>query len=359
MERLAVGGRVGDVGREYDRSRLRSPAPWDETRYVGRFASQGCRLCEHEEVDGAVACDAEKEVAIRERRHSDPVDAELGGQAEHAANGIFDDAGRRVRVRVRANGEVEHDHVVLAPGEYVAEAELVVAAHPAALGRHLGPALAEARVAERFDAVAALGECVHSGCGQQISDGELEPHAPDPVYHATEGVPRVCGCGARAAGVSLANLMRRIAPCFVLVLACSRAGSNGVPPAREDGPAEPRVPGQQTMRVGNQAAGVEEQPDYDREALAIRERLSGQMPDPLPTTKDACVAMYNAALAAYAKAEGKDASPVRVLQATKADGIEACQAETSPAAATCVVALITADGGEFPWLLDQCSRAFP
>jgi hypothetical protein len=69
--------------------------------------------------------------------------------------------------------------------------------------------------------------------------------------------------------------------------------------------------------------------------------------------------MYDAMIAAYSRAEGAASPPVRTLQTTRKDGIEACQAETSPAAASCVAVLASSAGGEFPWLLDQCSRAFP
>ncbi len=113
------------------------------------------------------------------------------------------------------------------------------------------------------------------------------------------------------------------------------------------------------MRVGNQAAGIDEQPDYDREALAIREAVEGRLPDPLPSPKAACVAMYDAAIASYARAEGKSSPPVRVLEKTRREGLASCEAETSPAAAACVAVLAASEGGEFPWLLDQCSRAFP
>lgn len=147
------------------------------------------------------------------------------------------------------------------------------------------------------------------------------------------------------------------------MLCCACAGSNGTQRTSSEEetprPEDPFVRGKNTLRVGNQAAGIEEQPDYDRQAEAIRVAVEDRLPDPLPQPKVACVAMYDAAIAAYTQAEGATSPPVRTLQKTRRDGIEACQADTSPAAAACVAVLAKSDGGEFPWLLDQCSRAFP
>jgi hypothetical protein len=153
------------------------------------------------------------------------------------------------------------------------------------------------------------------------------------------------------------EVVLRLATLLSFLLACSTRPSNGVPPVREE--AQPKLVADNTMRVGNQAAGVEEQPDYDRAALEIREKVQERLPDPLPPPKVACVSMYDAAIEAYSKAEGAGSPPVKLLQQTKRTGIEACQAETTPAAASCVAVLAALDGGEFPWLLDQCSRAFP
>ena len=148
---------------------------------------------------------------------------------------------------------------------------------------------------------------------------------------------------------------------FVVALlvggACANDASSTSAPAGRD--SKPRGAGPSTIRVGNQAKGVESQPDYDREAEEIRQRVSGKLPDPLPSPKGACNTMFDAAIASYRRADGEGARSVELLQATRAADFEACQRETSAAAAACVAVLITQDGGEFPWLLDQCSRAFP
>jgi hypothetical protein len=52
-------------------------------------------------------------------------------------------------------------------------------------------------------------------------------------------------------------------------------------------------------------------------------------------------------------------SAVARLRATRAHDLESCIRETSPAAATCVAILLAGSDAEAPWLIDQCSRAFP
>lgn len=113
------------------------------------------------------------------------------------------------------------------------------------------------------------------------------------------------------------------------------------------------------MRVGNQVEGVEAQPDYDVEAEEIRQRVDGSLPQPLPSPEAACNTMLDAVLSMYRRVDGEGARSVRLLEATREADQSACQKETSASAAACVAVLITRDGGEFPWLLDQCSRAFP
>lgn len=113
------------------------------------------------------------------------------------------------------------------------------------------------------------------------------------------------------------------------------------------------------MIVGNQAKGVADQPDYDREATALRERVLGRLPEVLPEIAQACERMLTAVLAHYTALDGEASEAVRWLQATRASDLAACRDETSPAAATCVALLIEDREGEYPWLLDQCMRAFP
>ncbi len=140
---------------------------------------------------------------------------------------------------------------------------------------------------------------------------------------------------------------------------CANDAASSHAPARRDSKPSVAKPGHGSIRVGNQAKGVESQPDYDREAEQIRAQVAGKLPEPLPSPRGACNTMFDAAIAAYRRTDGPAARSVELLEATRADDLEACERETSAAAAACVAVLITQDGGEFPWLLDQCSRAFP
>ena len=69
--------------------------------------------------------------------------------------------------------------------------------------------------------------------------------------------------------------------------------------------------------------------------------------------------MLDAAVAMYRRVDGPGARSVTLLEATRETDQAACEKHTSPAAASCVAALIDREGGEFAWLLDQCSRAYP
>jgi hypothetical protein len=69
--------------------------------------------------------------------------------------------------------------------------------------------------------------------------------------------------------------------------------------------------------------------------------------------------MLDAAVGYYENTERDASSQITALQATRAEDLAACTRETSPAAAVCTSILLRDVAGEFPWLLDQCSRAFP
>ena len=142
----------------------------------------------------------------------------------------------------------------------------------------------------------------------------------------------------------------------LLALACAK--DPGPNPAGSSVTA-PSTPGAGVMHVGNQVKGVEAQPDYDAAAEEIRQAVHGVLPDPLPSAKAACNTMFDAAIAMYRRIDGDGAQSVTLLESTREADQASCEAETSPAAAACVAVLLTREGGEFAWLLDQCSRAFP
>ena len=142
-----------------------------------------------------------------------------------------------------------------------------------------------------------------------------------------------------------------------LALACVK--DPGSTPGGGPGAATPSKPGVGSIRVGNQVKGVEAQPDYDAEAEGIRQSIEGTLPSPLPSPKAACNTMFDAVISMYRRIDGAGAGSVALLEATREADQASCEAETSSAAAACVAVLITRDGGEFAWLLDQCSRAYP
>jgi hypothetical protein len=111
--------------------------------------------------------------------------------------------------------------------------------------------------------------------------------------------------------------------------------------------------------VGNEVRGIEAMPDYDAEAQRLRARVGSELPHPLPSPSAACTSMLDGAREYYVGTEGEASSAVAALDATRKADLDACVTWTSPAAAACVAVLMAKSEGEYPWLLDQCSRAFP
>lgn len=146
---------------------------------------------------------------------------------------------------------------------------------------------------------------------------------------------------------------------LALLLACA--------PPTERSPAPPPAPTAAATRTAtrtanNDARGASMQPDYDGEAALLREALLPRLPEPLPADRrSACTAMLDAAEAFYADIEAEAARPrlLAELRETRAAEQGACERETSVRAASCVRLRLADRDAELPWLLDQCSRAFP
>lgn len=142
---------------------------------------------------------------------------------------------------------------------------------------------------------------------------------------------------------------------LALLLACA-------PPA-ERSPAPPPPSAAAPTRTGNNdPRGAGMQPDYDGEAALLREQIGPRLPAPLPADRrSACAAMLDAAEAFYADIEAEPARArlLAELQATRAAEQDACERETSVRAACCVRLRLGDRDAELPWLLDQCTRAFP
>lgn len=143
---------------------------------------------------------------------------------------------------------------------------------------------------------------------------------------------------------------------LALLLACA--------PPTEGSPAPPPAPPAAPIRTANndaRSAGM--QPDYDGEAVLLREQMLPRLPDPLPADRrSACAAMLDAAATFYGEIEAQPAPRAQLqaeLRATRDAELLACERETSVRAASCVRLRLTDRDAELPWLLDQCSRAFP
>lgn len=153
-----------------------------------------------------------------------------------------------------------------------------------------------------------------------------------------------------------------LAVASALVLACSGRG-DGTTSGTQRPTGAPRAsalsPFSEIGVVGNQVKGFEAIPDYDEEAKLLRDRVEPRLPQPLASPRGACVAMLDAARQFYVDTEGEGAEPVQRMDATREQDLAGCLEHTSPAAASCVAILMAEFEGEFPWVLDQCSRAFP
>lgn len=117
-----------------------------------------------------------------------------------------------------------------------------------------------------------------------------------------------------------------------------------------------------TQVGNNDPRGVDDQPNWDQQASELKQRVDPRLPNPLPTDRRAaCTAMLDEVTAFYKSVEVEPQRSERAaeLEQTRARDLDACVRETSIAAAMCVKVLIGDRDSEFPWLLDQCSRAYP
>lgn len=153
----------------------------------------------------------------------------------------------------------------------------------------------------------------------------------------------------------------------ILVAACTPAPDrSSAPPTRSSAP-EPAVPAPPAGRTANNdLRGFANQPDYDAEATLLKGHVTPRLPEPLPADrKQACAGMFAAADALYRDIEpagpevAAQVGALKLLQATRVADQAACERDTSVQAAACVTVLLGDRDAELPWLLDQCSRAFP
>lgn len=169
---------------------------------------------------------------------------------------------------------------------------------------------------------------------------------------ATSGGPVACAGHPRAHAVGLALGA-------VLAVACSGRGEGTTRGMSHQGRGLVSPWADGIGRVANDVRGIDAMPDYDAEAQQLRARVERDLPHPLPSPAAACTSMLDGARAYYQGVQGEGSAAVATLAATRQADHDACLRETSPAAAACVAVMIANEEGEFPWLLDQCSRAFP
>lgn len=149
-----------------------------------------------------------------------------------------------------------------------------------------------------------------------------------------------------------------------LIAACTPApDGRPAPPGPDDRAASAQASPAPGRTANGDARGAANQPDYDGEAALLKGQVTPRLPDPPPTDrKRACAEMFAAADALYAEIERDPDSRERTLaalQASRAADLAACERDTSARAAACVTVLLGDRNAELPWLLDQCSRAFP
>lgn len=149
-------------------------------------------------------------------------------------------------------------------------------------------------------------------------------------------------------------LRRPIAPLALVALLASSAC------VRDNGN---NAPAQLQSRVGNDdPRGIDDQPNWDQQAHELKQRVDPRLPNPLPTDKQAvCAAMLDEVATFYKSVEAEPERSARAaeLEQTRERDLAGCVRETSIAAALCVTILLGDRDSEFPWLLDQCSRAYP
>ncbi|MEZ4452904.1 MAG: hypothetical protein R3B09_25825 [Nannocystaceae bacterium] len=153
-----------------------------------------------------------------------------------------------------------------------------------------------------------------------------------------------------------------LAACLV-ALACPSTPSTEAPAGRPDPASQAKEP--TPVRTANpDRRGFDNQPDYEGEAASLREYVDARLPSPLPRDRAAaCAGMFAAVDRFYEAVEYASEARRRevteaLAQSREADAA-ACERETSPKAAACVTVLLGDRTAEFPWLLDQCSRAYP
>lgn len=177
------------------------------------------------------------------------------------------------------------------------------------------------------------------------------------------GAPPIDRARPPEAGGRARVLARAVALGLGLGLACTTPETALTNPSTGAVDPPPRASKTPPRTANPDRRGFDNQPDYDAEAAALREYVDPRLPTPIPSDPAAaCAAMMAAADALYAAIETdprRQEELQAALAASRDDDLAACARETSPRAAACVATLLADRSAELPWLLDQCSRAYP
>jgi hypothetical protein len=150
---------------------------------------------------------------------------------------------------------------------------------------------------------------------------------------------------------------------LALIVACTPQPESNAPPSPSSASQTPSPSVTPTRTANNDARGAGMQPDYAGEAEALRQQIAPRLPEPLPAERrTACAAMLDAAASFYGDIESEPAARTQLLAdlaTTRTADLAQCEQTTSVRAATCVQLRLADRDAELPWLIDQCTRAFP
>jgi hypothetical protein len=143
---------------------------------------------------------------------------------------------------------------------------------------------------------------------------------------------------------------------------CSAESQPASNQASDEGP--PKKPGEEKLHVGNPSnTGMDTVPDWNQLATQLKQRVGPRLPDPLPADGgQVCDQMLDAARDFYEATElNPEHKKLRLaeLESSREFDKRGCLEQTSIEAASCVTILLAEHSAEFPWLLDQCMRAYP
>lgn len=198
------------------------------------------------------------------------------------------------------------------------------------------------------------------GCAEAKSDADLVARRSRPMGY--RGAMPASATTKGLASLGPLGLCAALAAC-----SCSNVPPAGNGFAASPGPAKAGRQGKRSDRLARVAnsdpSGIDNQPDWDELARQTKAMVGPRLPDPLPEDRAVvCGDMLDAAVTFYEQTEPNPihrAKRREELEATRDADQTACEEQTSTEAALCVTLLLGDKNAEFPWLLDQCSRAFP